>query len=63
MSKKTFNFVSALIGAAQAAAVAVVAYTCEPATAATIGSVIAAVATLAINVCSKFVKEDNNSHS
>lgn len=58
MSKKTFNYVSAMVTAVSTAAVASVSYFCEPATAATVNGIITAVTGLAISVISKFVKED-----
>jgi hypothetical protein len=58
MSKKTFNYVSAMITAVSTAAVASVSYFCEPTTAATTNGIITAVTGLAISVISKFVKDD-----
>ena len=58
MSKKTYNYVTALVTAASTAAVASVSYFCEPATAATVNGIITAVTGLAINIMSKFVEED-----
>lgn len=58
MSKKTFNYISAMVTAVSTAAVATVSYFCEPATAATANGIITAVTGLAISVISKFVKED-----
>lgn len=58
MSKKTFNYISAMITAASTAAVASVSYFCEPAAAATANGIITAVTGLAISVISKFVKDD-----
>ena len=58
MSKKTFNYVSALITSVSAVAVASVSYFCDAATAATVNGVISAVSGLAITICSKFVKDE-----
>ena len=58
MSKKTYNYVCALITAASTAAVASVSYFCDPATAATINGVITAATGLAITVMEKFVKPE-----
>ena len=58
MSKKTYNYVCALITAASTAAVASVSYFCEPGTAATVNGVITAITGLAITVMKKFVKPE-----
>lgn len=58
MSKKTFNYVSAMITAVSTAAVASVSYFCEPGVAATISGAITAVTGIAITVMEKFVKPD-----
>lgn len=58
MSKKTCNYVCALITAASTAAVASVSYFCEPSTAATINGVITAATGLAITVMEKFVNPE-----
>ena len=56
MSRKVFNLVSALIGAAQTAGVAVVTFL-NPALAVAINSSIVIVGIAAIEVCSQFVEE------
>ena len=58
MSKKTYNYVCALITAASTAAVASVSYFCDNATAATANGIITAVTGLAITVMEKFVKPE-----
>lgn len=58
MSKKTYNYVCALITAVSTAAVASVSYFCEPATAATANGIITAITGLAITLMEKFVKEE-----
>lgn len=56
MSRKVFNLVSALIGAAQAASIAVVTFF-NPALAVAINSSIVIAGTAAIEICSQFVKD------
>lgn len=56
MSKKTFQFISAIIGGVQAIAVAVVTYT-SPSYAAAINGAIVIAGTAAIEICNLFVKE------
>lgn len=56
MTRKVFNLVSALIGAAETAAVAIVTF-CEVQNAAAINSAIIIAGTAAIEICSQFVKE------
>ena len=56
MSKKTFTLVSSLIGAVEAAAVAIITYV-EPAYATAINSAIVIAGTAAIEICNLFVKE------
>ena len=56
MSKKTFNLVTGIIGAVQAAAVAIVTYT-EPSYATAINSATVIAGTAAIEICNLFVKE------
>ena len=56
MSKKTFNLITGIIGAVQAAAVAIVTYT-EPSYATGINSAIVIAGTAAIEICNLFVKE------
>lgn len=56
MSKKTFNLVTGIIGAIQAATVAIVTYT-EPSYATAINSAIVIAGTAAIEICNLFVKE------
>lgn len=58
MSKKTFNYISAMITAVSTAAVASVSYFCEPGTAATVSGAITAVTGIAITVLEKFVVPD-----
>ena len=58
MSKKTYNYVCALITAASTAAVASVGYFCEPTTAATVNGIITAVTGLAITIMEKFIKDE-----
>jgi hypothetical protein len=58
MSKKTYNYVCALITAASTAAVASVSYFCEPTTAATVNGIITAVTGLAITIMEKFIKDE-----
>lgn len=58
MSKKTFNYVSAMITAVSTAAISSVSYFCEAGTAATVNGIISAATGLAISVLSKYVKED-----
>lgn len=60
MSKKTCNYVCALITAASSAAVASVSYFCEPTTAATVNGIITAATGLAITIVGKFVKDEEN---
>lgn len=57
MSKKTFNLVTGIIGAVQAAAVAIVTYT-EPGYATAINSAIVIAGTAAIEICNLFTKEE-----
>ena len=56
MSKKTFNLITGIIGAVQAAAVAIVTYT-EPSYATAINSAIVIAGTAIIEICNLFVKE------
>ena len=56
MSRKVFNLVSALIGATQAASIALVTYF-SPEYSVAINSSIVIVGTAAIEVCSQFVKD------
>lgn len=56
MSRKVFNLVSALIGAAQAAGVAIVTFL-NPALAVAINSSIVIIGTATIEICSQFVKD------
>lgn len=56
MSKKTFTLVSSLIGAVEAAAVAIITYI-EPAYASAINGSIVVACTAAITICGKFVNE------
>ena len=56
MSKKTFNLVTGIIGAIQAATVAIVTYT-EPSYATAINSAIVIAGPAAIEICNLFVKE------
>ena len=56
MSKKTFNFVTGIIGALQTVGVAIVTYT-EPSYATAINSAIVIAGTAAIEICNLFVKE------
>lgn len=57
MSKKTFNLITGIIGAVQAAAVAIVTYT-EPSYTAAINSAIVIAGTAAIEICTLFIKEE-----
>ena len=57
MSKKIFNLVTGIIGAVQAAAVAIVTYT-NPEYATAINSAIVIAGTAAIEICNLFVKEE-----
>jgi ethanolamine utilization microcompartment shell protein EutL len=57
MSKKTFNLITGIIGAVQAAAVAIVTYT-EPTYATAINSAIVIAGTAAIEICNLFIKEE-----
>lgn len=57
MSKKTFNLVTGIIGAVQAAGVAIVTYT-NPEYATAINSAIVIAGTAAIEICNLFVKEE-----
>ena len=57
MSKKTFQFVSAIVGGVQAIAVAVVTYT-SPEYAAAINGAIVVIGTAVIEACSGFVKPE-----
>jgi len=57
MSKKTFNLVTGIIGAVQAAAVAIITYT-NPEYATAINSAIVIAGTAAIEICNLFVKEE-----
>lgn len=56
MSKNVFALISGILGAVQAAAVAVVTYT-APENAAAINGAIVVAGTAIIEVCSRFVKE------
>jgi len=58
MSRKTYNYVCAMITAVSTAAVASVSYFCEPATAATVNGIVTAVTGLAITLMEKFVKDE-----
>ena len=58
MSKKTFNYVSAMITTVSTAAVASVSYFCEAGVAATISGAITAVMGVVITVMEKFVKDE-----
>lgn len=57
MSKKTYNYVCAMITAASSAAVASFSYFCDAATAATANGLITAITGLAITLVGKFVIE------
>ena len=57
MSKKTFNFITGIIGAIQTASVAIVTYV-SPEYAAAINSAIVIAGTAAIEICNLFVKEE-----
>ena len=57
MSKKTFNLVTGIIGALQAAGVAVVTYT-NPEFATAINSAIVIIGTAVIEACNLFVTEE-----
>lgn len=57
MSKKTFNLISAIVGAVQAVSVAVVTYT-SPEYATAINSAIVVAGTAIIEACSQFVKSE-----
>ena len=56
MSRKVFNLVSALIGAAQAASIALVTYF-NPEHSVAINSSIVIISTVVIEICSQFVKD------
>ena len=56
MNKKVFNLVTGIVGAVQAAAVAIVTYT-EPSYATAINSAIVIAGTAVIEICNLFVKE------
>lgn len=58
MSKKTYNFVCAMITAVSTAAVASVSYFCDAGVAATVNGAITAVTGIAITVMEKFVTPD-----
>ena len=58
MSKKTFNLISGIIGGVEAITVAIVTYcVADASTAAAVNACIVAVGTVAIECCSRFVKE------
>lgn len=57
MSKKTFALVSGIVGALQAAGVAVVTYL-TPENATAINGAIVIIGTAVIEVCTKFLKPD-----
>ena len=57
MSKKTFTFVTGIIGGLQTIGVAIVTYT-EPAGATAINSAIVIAGAAAIEICNLFVKND-----
>ena len=57
MSKKTFNLVTGIIGAVQAAGVAIVTYA-EPAYATAINSAIVIAGTAIIEICNLFTKSE-----
>lgn len=57
MSKKTFQFVSAIIGGVQAIAVAVVTYV-SPEYSAAINGAIVVIGTAVIEACAQFVKAE-----
>ena len=57
MSKKTFNLISAIVGAVQAVSVAVVTYT-SPEYATAINSAIVIVGAAIIEACNLFVKPE-----
>ena len=57
MSKKTFNLISAIVGAVQAVSVAVVTYT-SPEYATAINSATVVAGTAIIEACSQFVKSE-----
>ena len=58
MSKKTFNLITGIIGAVQAAAVAIVTYT-EPSYATAINSAIVIAGTAAIEICNIFTNKES----
>ena len=57
MSKKTFNFITAIVGGLETIAVGCVTYF-EPANATAINSAIVVVGTAVIEVCTKFIKAE-----
>lgn len=59
MSKKTFALVSGIVGAVQAAAVAIVTYV-SPEYSTAINSSIVVLGTAIIEICTKFVETNNN---
>lgn len=57
MSEKTFNLIKGVATGCEAIAVAVVAYCCEPATAAAVNGSIVIAVQAGLEICKKFVKE------